>query len=84
MGIINSARKHGTRWQKIKNIVEEPDFYDSSQRKVLQVADAIAYCTNRYLGKNSNFDAYWEHITKKAQRSSSGRINGYGLTVFPK
>lgn len=81
---INNIRHHGTNWQSIKNIVEEPLFYDSLLRKGLQIADAVVYCTNRHLNKKSDFDNYWDLLYPKIQKSPLESIWGYGLTVFPK
>ena len=57
LSYINHIRHHGTNWQSVRNIVEEPLFYDSFVRKGLQIADAVAYCTDRYLNKNNDSDS---------------------------
>lgn len=80
---INNVRHHGTNWQSVRNIAEEPLFYDSSSRKGLQIADAVVYCTNRHLN-NNDFDKYWDLLYPKIQTSPLGNIRGYGLTIFPK
>ena len=84
LSYINHIRHHGTNWQSVRNIVEEPLFYDSFVRKGLQIADAVAYCTNRYLNKNNDFDSYWKLLYPKIQKNASGTTMGYGLTVFPR
>lgn len=66
------------------SIIEEPLFFNSANSDGLQVADASAYCTNRHLNKFNDFDDYWKIIVKKMQKSPSGSINGYGLTIYPK
>lgn len=81
---ISNVRHHGTNWQKVKNIAEDPLFYDSSMRKGLQIADAVVYCTNRHLNGNNDFDKYWNLLYPKFQTRYSGSIDGYGLTVFPR
>ena len=81
---INYIRHHGTNWQNVRNIVEEPLFYDSPGRKGLQIADAVAYCTNRHLNKNNDFDLYWKLLYPRIQKNPNDGISGYGLTVFPK
>lgn len=84
LDVINKIRKHGTNWQSIKNIAEEPFFIDSHLRKGLQVADSVVYCANSFLNNNSDFDNYWRAIYPKIHTSNSGSIWGYGLYVFPK
>ena len=54
---INHIRHRGTNWPSVRNIVEEPLSYDSFVRKGLQIADAAAYCTDRYLNENSDSDS---------------------------
>ncbi|MEM4377661.1 MAG: DUF3800 domain-containing protein [Candidatus Nitrosotenuis sp.] len=82
--LINQIRRNGTNLQRIKNIIEEPLFYDSALRKGLQVADASVYCVNARLNCNQFFDPYWKIIHSKLQTSPTGEISGYGLYVFPK
>ena len=81
---VNKIRKHGTNWQSIKNIAEEPYFIDSHLRKGLQVADAVVYCVNRHMNQHKMFDDYWDMILPKMHSKHSGSITGFGLTVFPK
>ena len=63
--------------------MEEPLFYDSSALEGLQVADAVAYYTNRHINGHSDFDQYWDLIYPKIHRFK-GSIDGYGLAVFPR
>ena len=84
LDFINRIRKHGTGWQPIEHIVEEPLFLVSSESAGLQIADAVAYCTASHVKKNCDFDSYWNLIYEKAQKSPSKNINGYGLYCFPK
>lgn len=81
--IVNAIRKYGTGWQTISHIVEEPLFYNSSMRKGLQVADAIAYCTNRHLAGYSDFEPYWNVIQSKLRCNELGKTDGYGFRIFP-
>ena len=84
LNLINNVRHHGTNWQTVRNIIEEPLFYDSTIRKGLQIADAIVYCTNRHLNNNADFNKYWNLLHPKIQTSVEGNIVGYGLTIFPR
>lgn len=80
---INKIRKHGTNWQTIENIVEEPFFIESHLRKGLQIADAVVYCVNRYYNQNPEFNNYWDILKTKMHSSDSGSILGYGVYHFP-
>lgn len=84
LNLINNVRHHGTNWQSVRNIVEEPIFYDSTLRKGLQIADAVVYCTNRHLNGSLDFNKYWDLLYPKIQSDVTGDITGYGLTIFPK
>ena len=81
---INHIRKHGTNWQSIRTIAEEPFLIESHLRKGLQIADADVYCTNSFLNLNEDFKNYWDMIYPKIHTSNVGSIWGYGLYVFPK
>lgn len=82
--IVNQLRRNGSPYQRINNIVEEPIFYASHQRKGLQLADAVAYCTQRHLNHLVDFDVYWDIIKEKLWRDGSGNFDGYGLKIFPR
>ena len=83
--IINKIRKNGTRWQApAKSIVEEPAFLSSHIRIGLQIADAVAYCANRHVNNNSDFDSFWKIIYSKLRSSSIGVVTGYGYRIYPK
>lgn len=83
LDLIIDIRKHGTGFQTVRHIAEEPLMVDSSLRKGLQVADAVAYCTTRFLLNKKNFLHYWDLIQPKIRCNSSGNIFGYGLRIFP-
>lgn len=80
----NIRRKYFTAFVRAKNVVEEVLILDSSIRKGLQIADATAYCTTKYLTTRRNFSGCWNKIEPKFRRSPSGNIKGYGLVVFPR
>lgn len=81
--IVNQLRKHGSNFQKIKHILEEPLFVDSSLHEGIQLADASAYCTLRYLHGYQKFEPYWKIIHKKLRKNSQGIATGYGFKLFP-
>ena len=62
---INCIRHHGTKFQNVENIVEEPLFHDSSKRRGLWIADAIAYCATRHLNGKIDFEKYWNLLYPK-------------------
>jgi len=81
----NSIRKkYFVAFVRAKDIIEEVLLLDSSTRKGLQIADAIAYCTTKHLTNQTDFNQSWNIIEPKFRRSTSGNINGYGLIIFPK
>jgi hypothetical protein len=83
--IINKVRKKGTKYQRAAiDIVEEPHFLKSHQRKGLQVADLVAYCTSRKTNNFTDFDAYWNLIYPKFRKSQNGKVEGYGLIAYPR
>ena len=83
--LINRIRKRGTRYQTpAVSIVEEPLFLPSHVRIGLQVADAVVYCTNRYINNNHDFNSFWSIIYSKFRRSDSGKVEGYGFRIYPR
>jgi hypothetical protein len=80
--IVNRLRRYGSYFQSIDNIVEEPIFVESQIREGIQLADACAYCTVRYLNGSKQFLSYWDVVESKLRRSKSGIIPGYGLKIF--
>jgi uncharacterized protein DUF3800 len=81
--VINYIRKNGSNTQSINNIVEEPMFISSSVSEHMQIADASAYCTMKYLNNTPTFRGYWNIIWNKLRKGPNGNISGYGLKVFP-
>ena len=49
INIINDLRASGTDYIKVTHLVEEPIFIESKLREGIQLADASAYCTLKYL-----------------------------------
>lgn len=77
-------RKHFVAFVKARNVIEEILMLDSSTRKGLQVADAVAYCTTRYLTNHQNFLRNWNIVKSKLRTNPFGKIEGFGLIIFPK
>lgn len=80
--IIKEMRGNKKKWQRIDNIVGDPVFATSHGTEGIQIADAIAYCTTKYLTKNERFNKYWQKI-EKLWHTKDGKILGYGLIIFP-
>ena len=80
--IIKGMRQNKEKWQRIDNIVGEPMFATSHGTEGIQVADAVAYCTIKYLAKNAHFNQYWKML-EKLFHTKDEKIVGYGLIVFP-
>jgi hypothetical protein len=81
--IINRLRQFGSNTQQIDNIVEEPMFISSEVSEQIQIADASAYCTMKYLNNSPFFMRYWNIIYDKLRKGRNGDPIGYGLKTFP-
>jgi hypothetical protein len=81
--VINHIRQFGSNAQPINHIVEEPMFISSDVSEQMQIADASAYCTMKYLQNHPVFMKYWYVIHSKLRRAPDGDPNGYGLKIFP-
>ena len=79
-----NLRTFGSYWSPIRGLVEPPLFLQSSACHGLQVADTIAYGTNLYLKGTPRSDRCREAILRKAQRRQDNRIDGYGISIFPR
>jgi len=80
--LFEEMRSHKHKHQRIDKILGEPIFVNSDAIEGIQVADAVSYCTNRYLEKKSQFTDYWKMITK-IMLSKDGKTFGHGLNIFP-
>jgi hypothetical protein len=81
--IIKYLIKHGTPYQYISHVAEEPSFFYSETIHGIQVADAASYCTLRHLNGYTKFCNYWNIIMGKMRKGPGGKIDGYGFKVFP-
>lgn len=82
--IVNSLRKNGSHIQNIKFIHEDPLFVTSIDTALLQIADAIFYCTLKQLYMTRWFNPFWLSIKNKFRDNGFGNILGYGLKIFPR
>ena len=80
---LKSLRLHGTGFQSINRIIEEPLFTPSHWRNFTQLADCIAYCTVMKIRKVPFFVEQFSKIQSKFDSDQNGNISGYGLKIFP-
>jgi hypothetical protein len=57
--IVNRLRRNGSSYQNIDYIHEDPSYVTSNDRPLLQIADAISYCTLKQLCRHKWFKTYW-------------------------
>jgi hypothetical protein len=81
--IMSDMRQNKKKWQRIDNIEGDPAFAISHGTEGIQVADAIAYCTSKYLGDNAHFRKNYWGIIEKLSHTKDGKILGYGLIIYP-
>jgi hypothetical protein len=81
--IVRGLIEHGSYYQNIKNIHDEPSFFPSEMIHGIQIADAASYCTLKYLKGCRKFNNYWNLIMDKMRKSPASDINGYGYKIFP-
>jgi len=80
---INKIRRHSSGRLQAVSIVEEPLIIDSILRKGLQLADSVAYCTTKFLNNRTGFTHCWDLLLPKIRSNSDGKIEGYGLIIYP-
>ena len=80
---VNDIRKGKLKNNQRNNIVEDPLFVNSKSFRGIQLADAVAYCTQRHLNRLPNFDDYWEILEDKFFKDPKGNYENYGLKIFP-
>ena len=67
--------------KEINNICENMIFLDDNDTNLLQLVDIIASAIN---GKyNRNGDSWFNRISSVIRKSKDGKIEGYGLKIFP-
>lgn len=89
--IIDMFRR-GTYYNQNDYIIEDPLFISSSYRNMVQLVDCIAFCIRRKYRETSTkksyldiyFDRYFEIIKDKIDKDKHGKIDGYGIKIFPK
>ena len=82
----NSMHKYATdksdfvRMQ-VKRIVENLQYQQDQDNNFIQVADLVAYALS--LKYNCKKDRFYTKYKKFLRKSPRGRIEGYGLKIFP-
>ena len=80
---LQVIRLKGTGYVTVNHHIEDPLFVVSKFRNMIQIADAIAYCTVKYLLKDEFFMRQFEMIRPRFRHSPTGDIINYGLKIFP-
>ena len=82
--IVSELIRYGSKFHPIGNLIEVPIFAASYDHQLIQIADACAYCINKYHTANpSIFQNYWHILYNKFRRAPNGDAQGYGLKIFP-
>ncbi len=81
--IIEYLRIKGSRFHSFNHIIEEPLFTISKWRNMIQVADAVAYCSVYCLLGDDFFLSQFKKIESKFRKDRNGMIEKYGFKVFP-
>jgi uncharacterized protein DUF3800 len=76
-------RSLGFGFHTFDHMIEVPLFTPSIWTNVIQLADAVAYCTTMYLLKDNFFVKQFLTIRDKFRKGPNGDIDSYGLKVFP-
>jgi hypothetical protein len=80
---LQLIRLKGTGYLTINHLIEEPLFVVSKFRNLIQLADAVAYCTVKYLLGDQFFVSQFEKIKPRFRHNLTGDITNYGLKIFP-
>jgi hypothetical protein len=85
-----SHYQHGSHYVKNKYLIEEPLFVDGQYRNLSQLADHVAYVLRRKFRPDRRenrmdhlCDQEYARLLPKFDRSATGRVDGYGIKVFP-
>jgi hypothetical protein len=81
--ILEFLRIYGSSHHSFKHIIEEPLFTISKMRNMIQIADAVAYCSVNCLLDNEFFLSQFKKIESKFRKSPNGKIENYGFKVYP-
>ena len=81
--IVQTLQIDLTEAHKIHNVVGNPFFVNSEASELVQIADAVGYCTIKHMTEDRNFQKYWD-LMKPIHYNKSGKIDAYGLNIFPK
>jgi Protein of unknown function (DUF3800) len=80
---LQIIRIKGTGFLTVNHIIEDPLFVVSKFRNLIQIADAVAYCTVKYILNDQFFVSQFEIIRPRFRHSPIGDITNYGLKIFP-
>ena len=81
--LLKSFGLHGTGFQSIRNVIEDPVFSPSHLNNIIQLADAVAYCVFRRIKNDGEFVSYFKTIKDNFDKRPDGEILKYGLKIFP-
>jgi hypothetical protein len=80
---LREMRLYGSGFHLFDHMIEEPLFTPSAWTNIIQLADAVAYCTAMYLWNDVFFVKQFMTIQNKFRKGKDGDINNYGLKIFP-
>lgn len=71
------------KYHRFDHMIEEALFTPSTWRNLIQLADAVAYCSVQTLLNDAFFTKQFLTIQNKFRTSKAGEIKNYGFKVFP-
>jgi len=77
---ISLLREHGTEYQSLNRIIEDPLFTKSKWRNLTQLADAVITCVK--FQSEPFFNAQFEKIKHKFDKDKHGNIENYGIMFW--
>ena len=80
--VIRRLVRQGSHWQKARHVIEDPIFTKSHLRNLIQLADMIAYITQKYYRYDPKFKAWFERLKPKMYQPG-GVLTGFGIKKFP-
>ena len=80
---LEYLRLYGSDFHIVRHIIEDPLFTISKWRNIVQIADAVAYCTIQFLLDDNFFKTQFDKIEHRFRRSKDGIVKNYGLKIYP-
>ena len=80
--LVETLQKELTEVHKINNVIGKPSFVSSESSELIQISDAVGYCTLKYHTNYDKFTKYW-NLIKPRHFNKNGQIESYGLNIFP-